>query len=78
MLQRKNEELKIYEIWLTNADQNDESTMASIEPVIKEWHSKGYMPVIYRSGHDDLYDCTLSLLRHNRKVSARREMELER
>ena len=32
------------------------------------------MPVVFHSGREDLYENTLALLRHNRRVSAQREL----
>lgn len=44
----------------------------------KEKHAKGYLPVIYRSGREDLYEMTSALLVSNRNRMARREAEADR
>lgn len=74
----KNEETRIVEIWLTKADQRDTDCMNLLEPLFKKWNAEKYLPVIYRSGSDDLYGNTLALLKHNRAVFIRREVELEK
>ena len=60
-------------IWLTKADQSCETTAGKIPTLIAEWKAKGFYPVIFRSGKEDLYDLTFSLLKHNRETAARRE-----
>jgi len=62
-------------IWLTNADQVVETAEENLAAVIAEWKANGYCPVIFRSGRADLYDQTLSLLKHNREINARRVQE---
>lgn len=74
----KNEKSKTISIWMTNADQRDEKCVAQVQALIREWHGKGWLPVIFRSGREDLYMDTLALLKHNRDQSARREVEAEK
>ena len=74
----KNEDARVIEIWLTKLDQQDADCMNLLEPLFKKWNEEKYLPVIYRSGYDDLYDNTLTLLKHNRKVFIRREVESEK
>lgn len=73
-----NEKSKTISIWLTNADQHDEACAAQVKALIKEWHGKGWLPVIFRSGGEDLYEDTIALLKHNRDLTARREVEAEK
>ena len=68
---------KFAEIWMTNADQADPEVEAQAQRLCKEWHAKGYLPVIYRSGKEDLYEMTSALLISNRNRMARREAEAE-
>lgn len=72
------EQHKFAEIWMTNADQADPEIEAQAQRLCKEWHAKGYLPVIYRSGKEDLYEMTSALLVSNRNRMARREAEAER
>ena len=72
------EKHKFAEIWMTNADQTNPSIEAQAQHLCKEWHAKGYLPVIYRSGKEDLAEMTSALLVSNRNRMARREAEAER
>ena len=72
------EKHKFAEIWMTNADQADPAIEAQAQRLCKEWRAKGYLPVIYRSGKEDLYEMTSALLVSNRNRMARREAEAER
>lgn len=65
-------------IWLTNADQKDEALMAWLEEQYPNWKAQKLLPVIYRSGKDDFFDCTLQLLKYNRMRSAQREIAAEK
>ncbi len=59
-----NNSLKIVEIWLTRAEQ-DEKTYQLIQPLYEKY--KKYKVAIFESGHGDLLDFTTGLLIHNRK-----------
>lgn len=72
------EEHKFAEFWMTNADQTDPEVEAEVQRQIREWHAKGYLPVIYRSGKEDLTELTSALLLSNRNRMARREAAAER
>lgn len=74
----KNETSKILEIWMTNADQKDEACAAKVKQLIKKWHDKGFLPVVYKSGSEGLTENTSALLVTNRNRAARREVERER
>ena len=68
------ESLKAATIWLTNEDQQNEATMSAVTALMEEWKSKGYQPVIFRSGRGDLYENTAALLMNNREGAAKRAM----
>lgn len=61
-------------IWLTNDDQKDETLQSWLKERYPLWRAQKLMPVVYHSGREDLYENTLALLRHNRRVSAQREL----
>lgn len=73
LLVRQNDRQKVMEIWLTKEDQENAVFMDGLNAKYEEWKQQGYLPVVYRSGSEPLFDCTLDLLKHNRKVSARSE-----
>ena len=72
------EKHKFAEFWMTNADQADPEIEAQALRLCKQWHAKGYLPVIFRSGKEDLYEMTSALLVSNRDRMARREAEADR
>jgi len=72
------EQHKFAGIWMTNADQADPEIEAQAQRLCKVWRAKGYLPVIYRSGKEDLAEMTSALLVSNRNRMARREAEAER
>ena len=74
----RNEQCKTVEVWLTKAERNDQSVRDALKPHYKKWKAEGYLPVVYLSGDEDLYENTLELLKRNRNRSARREVEAER
>ena len=71
------EEHRFAEFWLSNADQDDPKIEEYVLRQAPLWNAKGYLPVIYRSGKEDLYEMTLALLRMNRERAVRKEIELE-
>ena len=72
-----NRELEIVEYWLTNDDQNDEKLIAWLKEQYPQWRRQNLMPVVYRSGHEDLFETTLALLKYNRRRSAERDLAEE-
>jgi len=66
---------KLVTIWLTNADQRDETIEAGLRELYREFAEKNYFVAVFKSGRENLYDYTLDLLRYNRKRSAEREVQ---
>ena len=75
MRTKVSEEQKFATIWLTNEDQQNEAIIAAVSALTKGWRSKGYLPVVFYSGHGDLYENTAALLLHNREGAALHAME---
>lgn len=73
-----NEKHRILEIWLTKPEKYNTMLRESLKPLYKEWKAKKYLPVVYESGESDLKESILGLLRHNREVVAKRELEHEK
>ena len=69
----KDEKSKTLFVWMANIDQRDSYCAAQVDELIREWHGRGWLPVIFRSGRENLYEDTLALLKYNRDKSARRE-----
>ena len=74
----KNEAKRIVEIWLTNADQQNAQCMAFVDFQINVWKEQKYLPVVFRSGKENLEENTYTMLKYNRERMARREMEYEK
>ena len=63
----RNEQGGNIEVWLSKEERDDAALRTALN---KQWKAEGYLPVVYLSGREDLYDETLALLKHNRKLSA--------
>ena len=61
----KNEKSGIAQIWLSNAEQQNERVMNLVECKIKELSGEKFKVAVFRSGSKDLYECTENLLHHN-------------
>lgn len=65
--------------WLTNEDQRNEGLQRKLKVLYRDYRAKGYMPVVFWSGREDLTELTWDLLLHNRmkleQISAKKEME---
>ena len=75
MIVKQNDRLKIMEIWLTRADQEDAALLECLKPKYVEWKQQGILPVVYRSGTESLFDCTIDLLTYTRTRSAQKEVQ---
>ena len=53
MLIRLNNEAKIVEIWLMNAERDDPALRRGLQPLFKAYRSYGYMPVEYMSSENE-------------------------
>ena len=72
------EKEKRVDIWLTKAEANDTELREKLKPFYAECKAKKIQVVVFCSGTQSLFDCTLALLRYNRDLSARKEVEAER
>ena len=72
------EKRRVASWWLSNEEQQDEHITDSLRPQFKEWKSKGYLPVIFRSGSDDLEGCTHDIMKYNFVLEAKRRVESEK
>ena len=61
----KNEKSGIAQIWLSNAEQQNERVMNLVECKIKELSGEKFKVAVFRSGSKDLYECTENFLHHN-------------
>ena len=61
----KNEKSGIAQIWLSNAEQQNERVMNLVECKIKELSGEKFKVAVFRSGSKAQYECTENLLHHN-------------
>ena len=61
------EKERLLAIWLSAEESDDEAVMAALYPVIVQYKSMKYQPVIYRSGDGNLKENTAALLCHTRR-----------
>jgi len=64
-----NETKKIVEVWLTNAEKNDEIIKKSLKQIYEDYKKTKYLVVVYESGNNDLFSGTKSLLLQNRDTT---------
>ena len=58
---------RLLAIWLSAEENDDKEVMTALHPVIAQYKSMKYQPVIYRSGSADLKESTAALLCHTRR-----------
>lgn len=61
------EKERLLAIWLSAEEHDDTAVMTALHPVIAQYKSMKYQPVIYRSGSADLKENTAALLCHTRR-----------
>ena len=59
---------KLVQIWLTNAEKADTALKTSLLQKYKYYAQQKYKVAVFESGHGDLLDGTTGLLLHNRKL----------
>lgn len=72
------DDLKIVDIWLTNAEKSDQALRAGLQPIYDKYKAKKYTVVVFESGSRDLYQSTLDLLAYNKKRVAQMEVQREK
>lgn len=75
MIIEKDDQKKQVLYWLTKTEGDNIQLMESLRPQFKEWHEKGYFVAAFISGKGDLYEGTLDLLIHNKKMWIRQQLE---
>ena len=78
MLKIVHDDEKYVELWLTNAESNDDILRDGLKPLFKDYKKKRYRVVIFSSGKGDLVTLTKDLLKHTLEVNARKEVEAEK
>lgn len=74
----KHSDKKLISVWLTNADQQDAVLLSWLKCQYPKWKSEGYLTAVYYSGKENLYENTLALLRHNRRLQVMKALAAEK
>lgn len=69
---------KIVEVWLTNEDQQDQTLKEKLNPIYQQYREQKYTVAVFLSGHQDLAEETVALLRRSKRRSAELEVQRER
>lgn len=72
------EDKKLVCVWLANDESADAATEERLKLLYEKYKQKKYTVAVYRSGGQDLAELTGALLRYNRKLFARREVQAEK
>lgn len=72
------DDMKIVQIWLTNAEKNDPEVAEKLRPLYAENKSRGYMTVVYKSGGQDMKEGMRDLLVYNKRKLAELEVQQEK
>lgn len=64
--------------WLTKTEQEDPELRESLKPTYIKYKEKKYTVAVFFSGSGDLFAGTRDLLLYNQKVSAKRDLELQK
>ena len=73
-----NHDMKLVQIWLTKADQEDAALMEGLRHQYQVYKEKKYMVAQFHSGAGDLYGLTRDLVLYNRKRIAQMEVRKEK
>lgn len=71
------EKEKIICLYLSREERDDKQLRADLKPCCKSWKAAGYKVAILLSGDGDLTQNTIELLRYNKELSAKKEVQLE-
>ena len=62
--------IKIVEVWLTNAEKNNPAVQARLNDLYAKYKEKKYIVAVFHSGGGDLYQSTRDLLAYNKRKCA--------
>ena len=71
-------EKKLVCVWLSHADENDPFVQERLSVLYRMCGQQKLRPAVFHSGQDNLQEQILDLLKHNRKLSAEREIQVEK
>lgn len=69
---------KLVEVWMTNAEKQDQALRESLKPLYREYKEKKYLVAVFLSGTKDLEQRTGDLLCYNKQRVAELEVQREK
>lgn len=72
---RVNDSSKIVSLWFAGDEPGAEHLPEEVRTMCDEYRARKYMIAAFHSGRDDLFENTLAMLKHNRKLSAENEVK---
>lgn len=71
------EKQKIICLYLSREERDDKKLRNDLKPYYKEWKDAGYKVAVLLSGNGDIVQGTINLLRYNKELIAKKEVQLE-
>ena len=72
------EDKKLVCVWLTKDESVDTAVDKKLKPLYERYRQNKYTVAVCRSGNQDLAELTGALLRYNRKLFAKQEVQAEK
>lgn len=69
---------KIVAVWLTRAEDANETVRARIDGLCREYRPRKYQVAVYKSGREDLHTSVLDLLAYNKRRIAEMQVQNEK
>ena len=69
---------KIVAVWLTRAEDANETVRARIDGLCREYKPRKYQVAVYKSGREDLHTSVLDLLTYNKRRIAELQVQREK
>lgn len=69
---------KIVAVWLTRAEDANETVRARIDGLCREYKPRKYQVAVYKSGREDLHTSVLDLLVYNKRRAAELQVQREK
>ena len=69
---------KIVAVWLTRAEDANETVRARIDGLCREYKPRKYQVAVYKSGREDLHTSVLDLLAYNKRRIAELDTQREK
>ena len=69
---------KIVAVWLTRAEDANETVRARIDGLCREYKPRKYQVAVYKPGREDLHTSVLDLLAYNKRRAAELQVQREK